>query len=227
MGVQASLEARPDFCAIQGDLKNGYNEVKRESILASVREVPDLHDTLAYFYKLLEPKSYVGMGSGTAVSTAPFRIEEGVQQGAVESLYMFGLAVDKPYQRARVRLAEGGGGITAIVDDHYMLAKPPLAFSVLASLKADLHSTCGLDLQPRKSAAYIAEEFRDADFEARRTEAGIPDSLLLDEEGEPVVADGQQARGITVCNIPVGSRGFVETYLAQKKARLIADNDLI
>ena len=54
--------------------------------MASVREKPELHDTLAYFYKLLEPKSYVGMGSGTNVSTAPFRIEEGVQQGAVESL---------------------------------------------------------------------------------------------------------------------------------------------
>lgn len=149
LGVQASLKARPDFCAIQGDLKNGYNEVKRESILASVREYPDLHDTLVYLFRLLEPRSYVGMGSGTNVSTAPFRIEEGVQQGAVESLYAFSLSVNKPYKRAKARLAEGGGGITAIVDDHYMLARPPLAFSVLESLKADLHSTCG----PRKSAA--------------------------------------------------------------------------
>ncbi|EJK69331.1 hypothetical protein THAOC_09421, partial [Thalassiosira oceanica] len=114
LGVQASLKARPDFCAIQGDLKNGYNEVKRESILASVREYPDLHDTLVYLFRLLEPRSYVGMGSGTNVSTAPFRIEEGVQQGAVESLYAFSLSVNKPYKRAKARLAEGGGGITAI-----------------------------------------------------------------------------------------------------------------
>ena len=100
LGVQATLEARPDFCVIHGDLKNGYNEVKRESVMASVREIPELHDTMDYFFQLLAPRSYVGIGSGTNVSTAPFRIEEGVQQGAVESLYMFALAVNKPYQRA-------------------------------------------------------------------------------------------------------------------------------
>ncbi|EJK64395.1 hypothetical protein THAOC_14871, partial [Thalassiosira oceanica] len=227
LGVQASLEARPDFCAIQGDLKNGYNEVKRESVLASVRERPELHDTLAYFFKLLEPKSYVGMGSGTNVSSAPFRIEEGVQQGAVESLYMFGLSVNKPYRRARARLAEGGGAITAIVDDHYLLAKPRLAFQVLESLKADLQLTCGLELQPRKSAAYINEAFRDDDFEAMRVAAGIPDSLLLDRDGEPVLVHGQQVRGITVCNIPVGSAGFVDAYLTRKQASIIGDNDMI
>ena len=112
----------------QGDLKNGYNEVKCESVMASVREIPELHDTMDYFFQLLEPRSYVGIGSGTNVSTAPFRIEKGVQQGAVESLYMFALTVNKPYQRALADLEEGGGVATAVVDDHYVLAgtAPPL-----------------------------------------------------------------------------------------------------
>ena len=134
--------------------------------------------------------------------------------------------MNKPYQRAREKLAEGGG-ITAIVDDHYLMAKPPLAFSVFQALKADLQSTCGLEIQPRKSAAYIDEQFRDEDFEARRVAAGIPDSLLLDEEGEPVIVDGRSVRGITVCNIPVGSEGFVATYLGRKQTSIISDNDLI
>ena len=108
-----------------------------------------------------------------------------------------------------------------------MLAEPPLAFRVLGSLQADLLSTCGLELQPRKSAAYIAEEFRDDDFEALRTAAGIPDSILLDEDGEPIIAHGQPVRGITVCNIPVGSAGFIETYLARKQASIIGDNNMI
>ena len=135
--------------------------------------------------------------------------------------------MNNPYQRAREKLTEGGGGITAIVDDHYLMAKPPLAFSVFQTLKADLQSTCGLEIQPRKSAAYIDEQFRDEDFEARRVAAGIPDSLLLDEEGEPVIVDGRPVRGITVCNIPVGSEGFVATYLGRKQTSIISDNDLI
>jgi len=71
---------------------------------------------------------------------------------------------------------------------------------LLASLKAELLTTCGLTLQPRISAAYIAEEFRDGDFEAQRVTAGIPEQVL----------------GITVCNIPVGSAGFVKAYLKRK-----------
>lgn len=98
---------------------------------------------------------------------------------------------------------------------------------MLASLQADLLLTCGLELQPQKSAAYIAEEFRDGDFEALRTAAGIPNSLLLDEDGEPIIAHGQPVRGITVCNIPVGSAGFIETYLARKQASISGDNDAI
>ncbi|EJK78115.1 hypothetical protein THAOC_00002 [Thalassiosira oceanica] len=73
----------------------------------------------------------------------------------------------------------------------------------------------------------INEAFRDDDFEAMRVAAGIPDSLLLDRDGEPVLVHGQQVRGITVCNIPVGSAGFVETYLTRKQDSIIGDNDMI
>ena len=86
--------------------------------------------------------------------------------------------MNNPYQRAREKLTEGGGGITAIVDDHYLMAKPPLAFSVFQTLKADLQSTCGLEIQPRKSAAYIDEQFRDEDFEARRVAESQPASPI-------------------------------------------------
>ena len=44
-----------------------------------------LDDMVAFMQTILEPSAYVGMGKGTELVTAPFKMEEGVQQGAVES----------------------------------------------------------------------------------------------------------------------------------------------
>ena len=37
MGVQAALDANPDFRYIQGDIKNKYNEVCSESVMSTLK----------------------------------------------------------------------------------------------------------------------------------------------------------------------------------------------
>jgi hypothetical protein len=49
----------------QGDIKNGYNEISHESILAAMKEKPDLQDTLVFTHLMPKPRSYIAMGSGT------------------------------------------------------------------------------------------------------------------------------------------------------------------
>ena len=83
--MQAALDANSRFGCIQGDIKNGYNEVERASVVDEVRSHDCLSNTLAFTHALLEPAAYVGMGGGCGMITAPFKCEEGVHQGAVES----------------------------------------------------------------------------------------------------------------------------------------------
>ncbi len=53
--------------------------------MRALREAEKLSDILMFSHALLCHSSYVGMGSGLRLTNAPFRIDEGVQQGAVES----------------------------------------------------------------------------------------------------------------------------------------------
>jgi len=93
----AMLDFKPEFGAIQGDIKNGFNEVKRESILGAMKEAPGLTSTLAFAHMILEPRTYIGMGSGTNLVTAPFRSEEGSQQGSIEGGWFFALAANAAF----------------------------------------------------------------------------------------------------------------------------------
>ena len=58
---------------MQGDLKNGYNNVESEGVLIRIKDSGKLDDTLAFSYALLLTEAYVGMGNGTSLTTSPFR----------------------------------------------------------------------------------------------------------------------------------------------------------
>ena len=209
----AARDAAPGHAIIQGDIKNGYNEVQRESILREVKGSGKLDDTVAFMQALLEPSAYVGMGKGTNLITAPFRVAEGTHQGAVESGWLFSLAVNPAFKRADREMAEQGGGVTAIIDDNYITGPPALVFEANKQLAEDLKEA-GLELQPRKSKCYIGREFRNEEWDRMRGD--IEDGVLQTENGEEIRINGELARGMTVCNVPVGSKEFVTGYLEQK-----------
>ena len=123
--AMAAMDAAPGHATIQGDIKNGFNEVQRETMLQETKTCGKLDDTVVFMQTLLEPHAYVGMGKGTSLTTAPFKMSEGTHQGAVESGWYFCMGVNKPFKRANRDIAEHGGGMTAIMDDNYLQGPPP------------------------------------------------------------------------------------------------------
>jgi hypothetical protein len=215
-GVQAALDANPHWGVIQGDIKNGYNEVMRSKILRSLRESGRFDHILAFSHALLEPEAYVGFGNGINTYNAGFRSCEGVDQGAIESAAFFALAVNSSFQTYNASLGLHGGGAAAIIDDNYGFGLKEHLFPAFAQLTADLAAQ-GLQLQDRKSSCYIHPEHRDADWD--RLRGNIPHGTLAHTTNQPE-ASSTDAFGLTVCNVPIGTESFVRGYLKHKGKRV-------
>jgi hypothetical protein len=147
------------------------------------------------------------MGSGLHLTNAPFRIDEGVQQGAVESSWFFAkIACNKAFQNLNNRLDPFGGGVMAIIDDNYIICPKEKIFEACKGFAADLTNP-GLKFQPGKLACYIAEEFCNTEWDSLRGD--IPNGLITD-------AHGYVTFRLVVCNVPVGSKAFAMAYLVWK-----------
>ena len=48
------MDAAPGFANIQGDIKNGYNEVKKESVMKETKGCGKLDNTVAFMQTLLK-----------------------------------------------------------------------------------------------------------------------------------------------------------------------------
>ena len=216
-GIQAALDANPDYAIFQGDIKNGFNEISRASIIEAVKEQPELHDILTYTYLTLNTRSYVAMGSGIHMTSAGFRVEEGVHQGAVPSGYLYSLGQNRAMQNHRERVEAEGGGVSVILDDNTTLAPREVIFTLTKQLADDL-ALVGLELQPAKSKAYITEHLRDARWDELRGD--VSNGTIEDQEGNTHF-------GIAACNIPIGTEGFIKAYLYQKKESILKGYDII
>ena len=135
---------------------------------------------MAFMNAIMKPKGYIGLGAGTRLTTAPFKCDEGQHQGAIESSWLFSLGVNEAFQRHNQRLAEHGGGMIAIMDDNYTIGPPKIIFNSMRRLREDLEKV-GLELQPSKSKCYIAEEYRNEEWE--RLRGDIPNEEIIDDEG--------------------------------------------
>ena len=184
-GVMAMLDARPEFGTIQADIRNGFNKVKHESIL-DTKETPGLLCTLAFSNALLEPMTYVGMGSGTNLVTSPFLSEEGSQQGSTEGGWFFVLVVNAPFQQLNSTLVAAGGEASAIMDNNYAMRPPSVIFPANEQLQRDL-AVVGLELQPAKSCCYIDAAHQDNKW--HRLRGAIPEGVLKDGV-EVILVDG-------------------------------------
>jgi hypothetical protein len=205
-GVQAALDANSDFAIFQGDIKNGYNEILRESILAAMKEQPDHHNTLVFTHLTLYPSSYIAMGSGTDMTDAGFRVKEGVQQGAVPSRWLYSLGQNSAMQNHRTRTEAVRGGVIIVLNNNTTIATKEDIFTLSKQLAKDL-ATVRLKLQPHKSKCYIDKQHRDDRWNKLW---GIINKVRIEYE------DGNVHYSITTCNILVRSETFVKTYLNQK-----------
>ena len=224
-GVQLALDVSPEFGLVQNDMRNGFNEVKRESMLAAVKQQPGLRGTTVFMQKLLEPKGYMAMGNGTGIVAAPFRCEEGGHQGAVETSFMFSLTVDTAFKAYARRLAEVGGGISAIIDDSYAFGPPRELFAANNQFAIDI-AKVGLESQPSKSKCYIDEAHRDEEWNTLR--GNIPEGILKNDDGTPITGDnGETLYGLDVCNVPVGMQQYIVKTLKKKLDKIVKSNNKI
>jgi hypothetical protein len=125
-----------------------------------MKEQPDLHDTLVFTHLVLNPRSYITMGSSTDMSDAGFRVKEGVQQGAVPSSWLYSLGQNSAMQNLRTRTEAVGGGVTIVLDNNTTIVPKVDIFTFSKQLAKDL-ATVGLNLKPHKSKCYIDKHHRD------------------------------------------------------------------
>ena len=187
--AQAQMEAAPGHEVHKKDLMNGYNEVKRSSVMEELTAQESLEGLYAYTHAMLTPMSFIGMGSGTNLTAAPFRSEEGLQQGAVPSGYLFTLGCNKAYQRANRDLNMVGGAMFAIIDDHYLQGPPRSLLEVNTNLALDL-AEVGLTVRNDKSQAYVRADFLSPD--AAHWRDGIPASCWFCPALQPLYGRGDQ-----------------------------------
>ena len=135
-----------------------------------------------------------------------------MQQGSIEGGWFFALAANAPFQKLNDTLVAVGGATTAIIDDNYAMGPPSVIFLANEQLMTDL-AIIGLELQPTKSCCYIDVVHRD--FKWHRRRGDIPEGVLHDG-AEVVLVDGQPLHGMLVCNVPVGTAGYVGGYLDQR-----------
>ena len=108
------------------------------------------------------------------------------------------------------------GVVTAIMDDSYALGPPAAVFAASDQLSTDL-AKVGLALQPAKSCCYTAEAHRSDSWHELRGD--VPEGVLKSGD-TAVLVDGRRLHGLSVCNVPVGSPGYVQGYLAQRLAKI-------
>eukprot|EP00957_Ditylum_brightwellii_P167765 12771443-Ditylum_brightwellii.AAC.1 len=117
------------------DVANGYNEIKRSSILQAVWDCPDLRGSYFFFCRILSQSSYIGLGSGAHVINAPFTCGEEVQQGAVEASFLFCAVTNKANQATHHELLESNSGLAAGMDDTYLMGHPDATVPAVSNHK--------------------------------------------------------------------------------------------
>ena len=111
------MDAAPGVVSTQGDTKNEYNASKKESVMKETKGCGKVDDIVVMQF-LLKLSACIGVGKGIHLITAPFDMEEGVLQGAVESSWIFSLGSNPASQRCSIFLVEHGGAMISIIDDN-------------------------------------------------------------------------------------------------------------
>eukprot|EP00957_Ditylum_brightwellii_P128196 9777529-Ditylum_brightwellii.AAC.1 len=118
------------------NIANRYNEIQCKLIIKPVWDCPDLCGTYLFFHKILSPCSYVGLGGGAHVITAPFTCNKGVQQGAVDASFLFCAGTNKANQANQAThqdLLDTRGGLKAGMDDTYLCGMLDLVVTVVVA----------------------------------------------------------------------------------------------
>jgi hypothetical protein len=151
--IQAKLEmGGPDTILLKCDIKNAFNERKREQILADLLKEEKLRPLWRFAhwaYRTPSPLLVLdhGVFAGLLMS------EQGVRQGDGLASLLFSLSVQKFYERCTQELKEGKSVVKVAIADDFNILGPPAA--VIETFKAFLR------------------EIKDSGLEVRMVKCGI------------------------------------------------------
>ena len=81
----------------------------RSSVLKSIEEYRELSDTLIFNHTIIDTIQYVSMGNSINLITGLFKVENGVQQGAIEGRWFYSMGYRKAFEKLYLKCVEVGG----------------------------------------------------------------------------------------------------------------------
>jgi hypothetical protein len=208
--VRELLDAHPEFCAVNIDMKNAFNSVTRAGLLREALADPSTAVLARFLHSLLAPKSLIFGGSGEFLEQIlTFCSEEGVQQGSVEGMIAFAMAIRADLGVLDAELeAECGGAARAGADDVTAIGTPAAVFPAVARFLASVREKLGLEANLLKTVCYIhPDPIHTAELDRHRN--GVPLGVAHADDGSAML-------GIKIYGIPLGSPEFVAHTLASK-----------
>eukprot|EP00973_Karenia_brevis_P079918 11089619-Karenia_brevis.AAC.1 len=191
-GVRLLLELRPDFICVKLDLRNAYNEVKRNRVIRAFEAAPALRGLAGLFRATHAAPTKIYL-SADGMPEADFRSEEGVHQGDALASAGFCIALHDEIRALDEELSTSGGAARFDMDDGYAIGPATAVFGAVARFAAAA-AELGLELREDKSRCFSFG----VDLRAC---AERPMHMPV---GQTMAADGRVGYGIPVAGVPVG-----------------------
>jgi len=194
-------DAGRNFDYARIDLKNAHNEFSRHRALEAMAKRRRLRKYVRGCHATLVIAPQIHCAGGFLEK----RSAEGGPQGAPASSSEFGIAIHDEVLELDAALADAGGAARFMSDDGLAWGPPEILWPALARFEAAVAAKGGI-MQRTKSSRYSPNE------DYSQGDAQVP-ACRIDPD------DPTSPAGLVVCNIPLGSEEFVESYLASKTSK--------
>ena len=147
--VRMLLESRPDFVNVKNDVRNAFNEIKRNCIVTALAEQPTLQHLAWHAAVVLAP--HHGLESGGKRWGKSGR---GTTQGDIEASAFFCVGWHKYLVQLDTKLRRVGGMAKAGADDLNTVGPPEVVFPALEEFWALVEANTGLTMQRSKTEVF-------------------------------------------------------------------------
>ena len=206
-GIRLMMEQRGDFVVVKLDMKNGFNAVRRSTLLRRMAEQRQLGHLMPFLHAVLADPSELYVKMEALFAGERYGSEEGTPQGFPLSSAAFALAIHAELCALDTELRPFTGGARAIMDDVYAMGPASAVFPALLRFATRLKEATGLELQSAKSSCWSAQyDLRTCPW---RLAFNCPIGTRTERGMYPTY-------GIMVGGIPLGDEAFIRAVLHEK-----------
>lgn len=218
-GVSLSLEEDEESAAIFTDIANGFNTVERSAVVAAFADPqnpPKIRALARLAVATLTPASPILFGQARSRTVAPYCSVQGVQQGSVEGMPFFCLAMARALETLTLAPSVH---VIAIADDVTIVGKPSDAVAALQPIDDALNAELSLEMQQLKSA-WLAHPSADSDM--RALDLSVPRGEVPNA-APSAQPNARMLAGVTYAGIPIGDQDYVRQQLDIRYAEIEAE----